>query len=472
MRSLISQFAGCILQFAFCLASVHAAAPTAVPIEGEPFAAKLVAADAHGQLTFAVDKQQRTIAAADLVCWGRCVEQGRAGGLVLADGSLLTAEVVAADKDRLTVDSDLFGTLKLPLDLLAGIVLRAPSDRQQHDLLLDRLGDCPSFCGHRGAAVVDKNGTVPLRAGVPRDTDRLLLDNGDELAGFFEGLADDTVKFKTDAGSTEIKTDRITAVLFNPALRRKPAAKAPSQRAWAGFSDGSRLLATELLIEGDSLKITAAGQTLAAARSPLVFLQPLAGAAVYLSDLKPAEYRQTPYLLPSPSGRGAGGEGLSWPYRSDRNVTGGMLRCGGRLYLKGVGVHSAARLVYLISPLPTNLRSVPGEGLGVRAGDRSGSTVQPSQSPSLQISKSPNLPRRFEARVGIDDSTAGRGSVIFRVLVDGQERFKSPVLRGGSPPVPVSVDVRGAKKLELLVDYADRADVLDHADWLDARLTP
>ena len=59
----------------------------------------------------------------------------------------------------------------------------------------------------------------------------------------------------------------------------------------------------------------------------------------------------------------------------------------------------------------------------------------------------------------------------FRVLVDGQEKFASPILRGGDPPVPVSVDLTGAKKLELVVDYADRADVLDHADWLDARIT-
>jgi hypothetical protein len=88
-----------------------------------------------------------------------------------------------------------------------------------------------------------------------------------------------------------------------------------------------------------------------------------------------------------------------------------------------------------------------------------------------QIPKPPNHFRRFQSLIGIDDSTAGRGSVIFRVLVDGQERFASPILRGGDAPLPVSVDLRGAKKLELLVDYADRADVLDHADWLDARLT-
>jgi hypothetical protein len=442
------KFEICTLLFAFFIASaVLAESPIVVPVEGEPFRAKLAAADTQWQLTFAADKQQRTLPAADLVRWGHCVEQGRAGGLVLADGSLLTAEVVAADKDRLTVDSDLFGTLKLPLELLAGIVLHAPSDRQQHDLLLDRLGDCPNFC-------VSKNGTVPLKARPAGDSDRLLLDNGDELSGFCEGIADDTVTFKTDAGSVPIKTDRITAILFNPVLRRKQTVKPHAQRIWAGFSDGSRLLDSELVVKGDSLKITAAGQTFAATRSSLVFLQPLAGRPVYLSDLEATEYRQTPFL------------DLPWPYRPDRNVTSGMLRCGGRLYMKGIGVHSAARLVYNLSPLPL------GEGQGVRAGEGSGFRVQGSEAPNLQISKSPNLFHHFAAHIGIDDSTAGHGSVIFRVLVDGQERFTSPVLCGGDVPVPVSVDIRGAKKLELLVDYADRGDVLDHADWLDARLIP
>ncbi len=475
------RFAFCILHFAFCIASsARADAPVAVPIEGEPFRAKLVAADARWQLTFAVGKEQRTIPAGDLVRWGRCAEQGRAGGLVLADGSLLVAEVVAADKDVLTADSDLFGTMKLPLDLLAGIVLRPPSDRQQSDALLDRLGDCPD-------SRASENGTVPFKATGPAnsrpagDSDRLLLDNGDELAGFFEGLGEDAVTFKSDAGAASIKIDRVTAILFNPALRRKPPAN-PPQRVWTGFSDGSRLLATKLIVQGDATKITAVGQTFAASHSLPVFLQPLSGRAVYLSDLKPAEYRQTPFLLPSPIGRGAGGEGLSWPYRRDRNVTGGMLRAGGRLYLKGIGVHSAARLVYTISPRP-----LAGEGPGVRAGEGPRSKVQGSrspsleipksqnpqipQSPNLQISKSPNPLRRFQSLIAIDDSTAGRGSAIFRVLVDGRERFASPIVRGGDRPLPVSVDIRGASRLELQVDYADRGDVLDHADWLDARLT-
>jgi len=36
--------------------------------------------------------------------------------------------------------------------------------------------------------------------------------------------------------------------------------------------------------------------------------------------------------------------------------------------------------------------------------------------------------------------------------------------------VPARVDLAGAKRLDLVIDFADRADELDHADWLDARL--
>ena len=97
------------------------------------------------------------------------------------------------------------------------------------------------------------------------------------------------------------------------------------------------MLADRLVIEGESVTLTAAGQTWKTARERLAFLQPLGGRAVYLSDVKPADYRQTPFL------------DLPWPLRDDRNVTGGMLRCHGRLWLKGLGVHSAARLVYAIA---------------------------------------------------------------------------------------------------------------------------
>ena len=38
------------------------------------------------------------------------------------------------------------------------------------------------------------------------------------------------------------------------------------------------------------------------------------------------------------------------------------------------------------------------------------------------------------------------------------------------PPQAVSIDLAGAKQLDLVVDYGEAGDVMDHADWLNARL--
>ena len=79
--------------------------------------------------------------------------------------------------------------------------------------------------------------------------------------------------------------------------------------------------------------------------------------------------------------------------------------------------------------------------------------------------------RRFQATIGIDDSAAGRGSVVFEVLLDGKTAYKSDVLTGTSPPVAIDrLDVTGKKIMTLSVDYATDGDILDHADWCDALL--
>ena len=227
-------------------------------------------------------------------------------------------------------------------------------------------------------------------------------------------IEEDAVKLKTSVGVVDIELGRVTAIVFNPALRRKISND--SARTWLGFSDGSRLLATSVRMDSSALQLSVFGQTWTTAPKNLVFLQPVSGRAVYISDLRPGEYRFVPFL------------DLTWPYRLDRGVTGTWLRAGGNLYLKGIGLHSTARLAYNLD--------------------------QPY--------------KRFQAELAIDDSAAGGGSVRFRAFVDGQEKFTSETIRGGMKPTPINVDLTGAKQLDLVVDYADRADVLDHADWLSA----
>jgi len=127
----------------------------------------------------------------------------------------------------------------------------------------------------------------------------------------------------------------------------------------------------------------------------------------------------------------------TWPYRRDRNVLGGRLRTGGKLYEKGIGVHSNAGLTYRLD--------------------------QPY--------------RRLESLLGIDDATAGAGSVVVRIYADDgsgtwQLKFTSEIARGRQAPLPISADITGAKRLSLIVDAADHGDQQDHANFLDARLVP
>jgi hypothetical protein len=375
------------------VSSARAELPLAVPVDGQPFAARLTSVDAQERLGFDVAGKPRVLAAAELVSWGQPAELRKGPILVLADGGFLPAAVLGADKVDLSADSARLGTLKLPLDALSGIVFRPPPHAAELDALLDRVA--------RGKG----------------QTDRLLLDNGDELTGLIETLQSDNLKIQGNLGPVEVPVRRVVALIFNPALRQQPAVQPGA--AWIGLDDGARLLAARLLMEGDSLEwTTLSGAKWKADAKDLVFLMPQTGRAVYLSDIRPDEYRFLPYLE------------TKWPYRTDRNVTGGQLRCGGRLYLKGLGVHSAARLSYRL--------------------DRPWG--------------------RFQAEVGIDDSTGGRGSVGFRVFVDGKQKFSSPPIRGGMPPQAVSVNLAGAKRLDLVVDYGEAGDVLDHADWLGARL--
>jgi hypothetical protein len=254
------------------------------------------------------------------------------------------------------------------------------------------------------------------------DTDRVLLANGDELTGTITGFANSVLEFQAAAGPLRIDAGRIDAVIFNSKLRS--ATNPHGLHAWIGFRNGSRLLASSVVAADKNAKLVLpGGAELTAPIDAISVFTPLGGEVTYLSDLTASGYRFIPYL------------DLNWNYRADRSVEGSPLRAENHLYLKGLGMHSASRLTYDLD--------------------------QPY--------------RRFDAKLAVDDETAGRGSVIGRVFVDPGDgkwelRFESPIVRGGMPSLPVSVDLKGAKRISLLVDFADQGDQQDHADWLGARL--
>ncbi len=77
---------------------------------------------------------------------------------------------------------------------------------------------------------------------------------------------------------------------------------------------------------------------------------------------------------------------------------------------------------------------------------------------------------RFTAVLGLDDETGPNGSVVFRVLLDGQVAYTSPTLTGSSTGLPIDLSVAGKNRLVLEVLETPDGNGFDHADWADARL--
>jgi alpha-galactosidase len=80
--------------------------------------------------------------------------------------------------------------------------------------------------------------------------------------------------------------------------------------------------------------------------------------------------------------------------------------------------------------------------------------------------------RMFTALIGLDrnvDNTAA--SVRFHVQAGGTELFSTPVMRAGATPVPIAVQMHGARSFDLIVDDGGDGRGWDQGDWADARVT-
>ncbi|HRR83186.1 MAG TPA: NPCBM/NEW2 domain-containing protein, partial [Planctomycetota bacterium] len=249
--------------------------------------------------------------------------------------------------------------------------------------------------------------------------DRLLLRNGETVEGTLESLGATGIKFRSALlGDLEVAFDRLTAVALATHAAPSPG-PADGVVAIASADDGTTVSGQLKGLKAGHLELQAAfGPTLALRVDRLLHLEFRGGRLAYLSDLEPSAVRETPYF------------DLVWSYRRDRSVDGNPLRLGGQTFRKGLGVHSRCVLTYTL-----------------------GGTY-----------------RRFLATVGIDDEVGEKGNVDVAVQVDGVTRFERKGLTGRDQPVPVALDVTGAARLTLVVDFGGDFDICDHVDWANARL--
>ncbi|HTE17473.1 MAG TPA: NPCBM/NEW2 domain-containing protein [Armatimonadota bacterium] len=259
---------------------------------------------------------------------------------------------------------------------------------------------------------LDEKAALP--SAVTRDT--LVLTN-DRVEGEIQGVSGGNVTFSLSGKPVPLPLARVQAM----ALAGRPrSTDTPAGLLLAiDLGGGERLTGRWVKLGPDVLTVRMDwGDTLDVPVASISRLEVKNGKLVYLSDLKPTEARQVPYL------------DIPFPFQVDRSVSGRPLRLGGKTYRRGLGTHSRCELTYTL--------------------DGGYQTLS--------------------AMLGIDDAVGGQGSVVYRVFGDEKPLYESPVLRGGDTPVEMKINVKGVLLLRLEVDYADNGDAADHADWADARL--
>ena len=313
----------------------------------------------------------------------------------LADGGRLYGELVGEASEAVRTRTALGDGVALPFQSLAGIrLVRWTKEFAKAEELFESA----------------------LEARLPAQD--VLVTRGPEdaksLRGRLETLDAESGSFAFGDRPRTFQTDKIFGIVFAAG-----ASKNPTWPLTVELSDGSVVSGSLERADAESLRVaTSVGPVVEMKIGDVSSLRVRSPRVVYLSDLTPAAER-TEGMLHRP-----------WPVRRDRNVSAKPLSIGGRVFDKGLGVHSRTELDYQIGGAYESL----------------------------------------VATIGIDDAVRPAGSVIFRVVGDGKVLFDSGILTGKEPPRDVKVDVTGVKMLTLVVDYGDGLDLSDHADWGGIRL--
>lgn len=326
-----------------------------------------------------------------------------------AGGHICAAVDDLRNGDILKVRSQSIGTMDIPIKFLHGIVALAVEGRAAR-LAEDLMcsDGIPSDEDHRYLDHVLDRRGVPYSGVVERFTPQVFEIEHEET---LQRIKIDTYKF---AGLRLAEVAKHKSPLMNPLSEVWLAVRCRDATYLMGRLVKITPLRWDIRPNFDPERI------IQIPSSEITRVDIFGGYAVFLTQLEPIEIKERAILAPPQ------------PYQKDKNAQGESMDIGGFIYHGGIGVHAWSRLTYKLD----------------------------------------GKFRRFLADIGIDGRLEKDGSVVFRVLGDGREIYRSPIVKGriSGGGIPVDISVENVKELTLEVHPTADLDQADLANWGAARL--
>ncbi len=307
----------------------------------------------------------------------------------LTDGSSFSASNYETSGKQATVESSELGKLELNLPSVSTV----------------RFGALDSKVG---AAWQELQSRGP-------DRDLLIIRKGDKLdfvQGVVSEVTDAQVKFLLGSRSVPLPRERVFGIVY--ANREVPET--------AAFCDviltGDARFQVQSLVSQDG-QLTGkllGGSDFSIPWESVKTLDFSLGKIRYLADMEPRKVEYTPYF------------DRMFEIRRNRNFDGNPLKLGGKVYERGLWIHSETRLTYRLG------------------GDYT----------------------QFKAVMGIDEEVARRGIGNVEVIISGDgKELLNQIVTGLDEPVAVELDVTNVVNFEIFVGFNDKAGNYDMGDWLD-----
>jgi len=267
----------------------------------------------------------------------------------------------------------------------------------------------------RGRLYLDRNG------GAEKTGDRALVRREDSvhtIVGMCMGIEKYILSFNYNDEDRKIALERLQGILLEPRVDVKSLAVDDLFHTWT-LVNGDRLSAAWKQLDKKHYKVkTLWGESVKIPISIVAQVQTRNGRLHYLSDFDPVKVEETPFF------------DRVMPYRRDQAFNGEPLKISGRIYRKGLAMHSRCVLHYDLN-------------------DRF---------------------EKFRSKVGLQDPEGYQGRVVIRLMGDGKTLFEDKDVKGVDAVRDVNVSVIGINRLTLEVDYGHNQDVADRVIWGNARL--